>query len=372
MTTISFSRSPTHDPRSPTPDLRLHILFDRIGEWGVVTLNRPEALNALTWDMATAMRAQLVNWERDNEIKAVLVRGAGEKAFCAGGDIRWLHDAAREDAAHACGFFHEEYRLNAAIHHYPKPYVALIDGVVMGGGVGLSVHGDFRVAGDRTLFAMPETGIGLFPDVGGGYFLPRLHDGLGFYYGLTGARARAADAMAAGIATHYVSSDKSAGLQEALFSLSFGGHAHADVEATLDEFSGDPGPAAINNMRSTLQRLFEGRGSMEDLMAALAADGGDLATDIMRTLERMSPTSLKLTFRQLQSGARLDFDDAMRMEYRMVQRVMCGHDFFEGVRAVIIDKDKAPKWSPERLADVTDADIDRYFEREGALELDLS
>jgi enoyl-CoA hydratase/carnithine racemase len=347
------------------------ILFDRIGEWGVVTLNRQEALNALTWDMAKAMRAQLVGWERAGDVKAVLIRGAGEKAFCAGGDIRWLHDAAKADPAHACGFFHEEYRLNAAIHHFSKPYVALIDGVVMGGGVGLSVHGDFRVAGDRTLFAMPETGIGLFPDVGGGYFLPRLHDGLGFYYGLTGARARAADAMAAGIATHYTPTDKSAALQDALFDLSFGGHAHADIEAVLDAFCGDPGPAAINDMRPGLQRLFQGRRNIEEVFGALASDGGDLATDVMRTLERMSPTSLKVTFWQLRSGARLDFDDVMRMEYRIVQRIMRGADFFEGVRAVIIDKDKAPKWTPARLADVRDADIDAYFEREGVQELML-
>ena len=179
-------------------------------------------------------------------VGAVLIKGAGEKAFCAGGDIRWLHDTAKKDPKHACEFFHEEYRLNALIHHFEKPYVALIDGVVMGGGVGLSVHGDFRVAGDRTLFAMPETGIGLFPDVGGGHFLPRLHDGLGLYYALTGTRAKAADCMAAGIATHYVPSEKPANSRE-LLSLSFGGHARADIEAVLDAHADDPGAAPVND-----------------------------------------------------------------------------------------------------------------------------
>ncbi len=174
------------------------IHFTQSNEWGVITLNRPDALNALTWDMVTAMRAKLIEWERSPAVKAVLVKGAGEKAFCAGGDIRWLYDNTKKDVAHACEFFREEYRLNALIHHYAKPYVALIDGIVMGGGVGISVHGDFRIVGDRTLFAMPETGIGMFPDVGGGHFLPRLHDGLGLYYALTGARAKAADCMAAG------------------------------------------------------------------------------------------------------------------------------------------------------------------------------
>ncbi|MCK5749364.1 MAG: enoyl-CoA hydratase/isomerase family protein, partial [Oricola sp.] len=164
------------------------ILFEETGDWGVVTINREKALNALTLDMVAAMRAQLTKWAgARSPVKAVMVKSAGGRAFCAGGDIRWLHDKAKQDPAGACEFFREEYRNNSLIYHYPKPYVAMIDGVVMGGGVGISVHGDFRVAGDQTLFAMPETGIGLFPDVGGGHFMPRLHDGLGLYYALTGA-----------------------------------------------------------------------------------------------------------------------------------------------------------------------------------------
>ena len=347
------------------------ILFDRRGDWGVVTLNRPEALNALTWDMIKALRARLIDWERSVAVKAVLIKGAGEKAFCAGGDIRWLHDNARKDPKGACEFFREEYRLNALIHHFSKPCVALIDGIVMGGGVGVSLHGAFRVAGDRTLFAMPETAIGLFPDVGGGHFLPRLHDGLGLYYGLTGARAKAADCMAAGIATHYAPTPVLPALERELLGLSLGDQSHAEIEAVLDGFAGDPGEAHINTLRPSLKTLFEGMASFEAFHSTLRGDGHDVAGDVLRMLARMSPTSLKLTFEQLRRGALLDFDDCMKMEFRMVRRVMEGHDFYEGVRATIIDKDKRPRWSPATLEAVADADIAAYFEPLGADELTL-
>lgn len=348
------------------------ILFDQIGDWGVVTLNREKALNALTWDMVKAMRAQLVKWTGDTRIKAVMVKGAGEKAFCAGGDIRWLFDEAKRDPVYACEFFREEYANNALIYHYPKPYVALIDGITMGGGVGVSVHGDFRVAGDKTLFAMPETGIGLFPDVGGGHFMPRLHEGLGLYYALTGERAKAADCMASGIATHYTPSDKYADMEEALLKTPLGSHAHADIEETLDLHAGDPGHAPINDARQHIAALFEGKETLDALIAGLKADGGDLAMDTLKTLERMSPTSLRLTFEQMKRGHTLDFDHNMKMEFRMVRRVMEGHDFFEGVRAQIIDKDRNPRWSPITIEGVSDADIASYFEPLGNAELELS
>ncbi|NWG91570.1 MAG: enoyl-CoA hydratase/isomerase family protein [Parvularculaceae bacterium] len=338
------------------------IIFERIGEWGVVTLNRPDALNALTFDMVKRMRARLLEWEGSAAVKAVFVKGAGEKAFSAGADIRKLHDAGKADPAGASEFFREEYRLNALIHHYVKPYVALIDGVTMGGGAGLSVHGDFRIAGDKTLFAMPETAIGLFPDVGGGHFLPRLHDGLGLYYALTGARAKAADSMAAGIATHYVPSGQIPVLFRELASISFGSHPHADIEAVIDGYAGDPGEAHVNDIRPALKRLFEGHPTFDHFWAALQADGHDVAGDILRILARMSPTSLKLTFEQMRRGARLDFDETLKMEFRMARRVMEGRDFFEGVRAVIIDKDRNPRWNPLTVEAVSDADIARYFE----------
>ncbi len=347
------------------------ILFEQTGSWGVVTLNREKALNALTWDMVKSMRAQLIAWVGDDAVKAVLVKGAGEKSFCAGGDIRWLHDAAKEDAAYASEFFREEYRNNSLIYHYPKPYVALIDGIVMGGGVGISVHGDFRVAGDATLFAMPETGIGLFPDVGGGHFMPRLHDGLGLYYALTGARAKAADCMAAGIATHFTPADKYAALETALLNVELGEHAHADIETVLDIYAGDPGHAGVNDLRGDIARLFQGHATLEALMSALGHDESEFAKKTVSTLARMSPTSLRLTFEQMKHGHELDFDGNMKMEFRMVRRVMEGHDFFEGVRAQILDKDRAPKWTPASLAEVNDAEIAAYFEGLGDMELML-
>ena len=338
------------------------ILFASSNDFGVVTLNRPDALNALNWDMVKAFRSRLIEWERSPAVKAVLIKGAGERAFCAGGDLRWLYDRAKDDPGFACGFFREEYRLDALLHHFTKPCVALIDGIVMGGGVGVSVHGDFRVAGDRTLFAMPETGIGMFPDVGGGHFLPRLHDGLGLYYALTGARAKAADCMAAGIATHYVPTEQMATLERELTTLPLGPRPHAAIEALLDEFSGDPGAAHVNHIRPALKSLFDGWRSFDAFYAALKADGHDVAGDMRRILARMSPTSLKLTFEQLRRGHALDFDDCLRMEFRIVSRVMKGHDFFEGVRAQIVDKDKAPRWSPASVEGVSDAEIAKYFE----------
>ena len=347
------------------------IEFEQKGSWGVVTLNRPQALNALTWPMVEKFRAQLKRWEREASVEAVLIKGTGDKAFCAGGDIRWLADAARKDAGHASGFFREEYRLNAAIHHLTKPYVALIDGIVMGGGVGVSVHGDFRVAGDRTLFAMPETGIGLFPDVGGGYFLPLLHGGVGLYYALTGARAKAADCMAAGVATHYTPTDKMADLEAGLLDLSFGSHAHADIESFLDDYSEDPGHAPLNDIRPAIAELFQGHEHIESLIAGLKKRGGDFAKETLATLERMSPTSLKIAFEQMKRGHGLDFDDVMKMEFRIVRRIIEGRDFFEGVRAQVIDKDRNPIWSPMTLEAVNDADIAKYFEPLGDEELEL-
>ncbi len=348
------------------------ILFEEIGDWGVVTLNREKALNALTLDMVTAMRAQFTKWAGGrSSVKAVLVKGEGEKAFCAGGDIRWLFDEAKSDPVKGCEFFREEYRNNSLIYHYPKPYVAMIDGVVMGGGVGISVHGDFRVAGDATLFAMPETGIGLFPDVGGGHFMPRLHDGLGLYYALTGARAKAADCMAAGVATHYAPGDKYEELQKALLGTKLGGHAHADIETVLDIYAGDPGHAPVNDIRESIARMFQGHDTLDGLMRALESDDSDFAKDTLKTLSRMSPTSMRLTFEQMKRGYEHDFDEVMKMEFRMVRRVMEGHDFFEGVRAQIIEKDRNPKWSPASLKDVSDADIAHYFEPLGDEELKL-
>ena len=347
------------------------ILFDRKGDWGVVTINNVKALNALDWEMVRALQKQLITWAAENAIKAVLIKSAGDKAFCAGGDIRWLYENAKADPAGASEFFRDEYTTNALIYHFPKPYVALIDGITMGGGVGLSVHGDFRVAGDRTLFAMPETAIGLFPDVGGGHFLPHLKDGLGLYYALTGARAKAADCMAAGIATHYTRSDRYVALESALLSAPLGENVHADIEAVLDEHANDPGFAGVNDIRGAINKYFGRVNSLEGLFAALSDASEEFPAGVLKTLSRMSPTSMKLTLEQLKRGHELDFDENMKMEFRMVRRVMERHDFFEGVRAQIIEKDRNPNWQPTDITDVSDDDIAQYFEPLGDEELML-
>ncbi len=347
------------------------ILFETIGDWGVVTLNNEKALNALNWEMVKAMHAQLQRWAGDPAVKAVMVKGAGDRAFCAGGDIRWLYENGQRDPNGTAEFFRDEYTNNSLIYHYPKPYIALIDGITMGGGVGISVHGDFRVAGDNTLFAMPETGIGLFPDVGGGHFMPRLHDGVGLYYALTGARAKAADCMASGIATHYVAADKYEELEKSLLKAPLGDHAHADIETVLDVYAGDPGHAEINDKRADIKRFFDGPETLEEMMTALGNDDSDFAKATLKTLARMSPTSLKLTFEQMKKGHQLDFDDNMKMEFRMVCRVLSGQDFYEGVRAQIIDKDRTPKWSPALLSEVGPDTLNEYFEPVSGHELAL-
>ncbi|MEL6113538.1 MAG: enoyl-CoA hydratase/isomerase family protein [Pseudomonadota bacterium] len=340
------------------------IRFRREGAWGVITLDRPKALNALTLTMVTQMRERLTQWADDDGVQAVLIEGAGEKAFCAGGDIRWMYDIAYENPAGPADFFRYEYANNKAVFHFPKPYVALIDGIVMGGGVGVSVHGHFRVAGDRTLFAMPETAIGLIPDVGGGYFLPRLPRGLGFYYGLTGARARAGDCLAVGIATHYVPTDKIPALRAALLGmdLSDEGASGDAVAAMLDRHAVTTIDAPVTALMEEIEEYFMGNETIEALMDGLAKGTSDFAHTTHETLLKMSPTSLKVTFEQLQRGATLDFDAVMEMEYALVSNCMAGHDFFEGVRALIIDKDKAPKWSPPTLAGVSREDVLGYFE----------
>ncbi len=339
------------------------ILFEKRGAVGLITLNRPKALNALTHGMAVAMHAKLKDWARNDAVGCVVVQGAGERAFCAGGDIRTLYDSGKAGTPYALEFYRDEYRLNAYIKHYPKPYIALIRGIVMGGGVGVSLHGSHRIADESTLFAMPETGIGLFPDVGGSFFLPRMPGALGLYLGLTGARLRTADGLYAGVATQFVPAAKRDMLLERLA----GG---AAPDAALQGLSDMVPDVFLSTHREKIDRIFAGN-SVEDILATLDADHTDWAVDTAKTIRGKSPTATKLAFRQIREGATLSFDACMRMEFRMVNRVIAGHDFYEGVRATIIDKDGAPNWSPGTLAEVSDADIDAYFAPLGEKELPL-
>ena len=313
------------------------ILFEARDGIGRVTLNRPQALNALTHGMARGLDAKLIEWAEDDAIERVVVDAAGKRAFCAGGDIRDLHEVMlRGDTGFIETFYRDEYRLNHRIKTYPKPYAALIDGVVMGGGVGVSIHGSQRIFTENALFAMPECGIGFFPDVGATWFLPRMPGEIGMYLGLTGTRIGAADALYCGVATDYAPS------------------------GDLDAVGADPGPPPMAEHRDAIDRCFAGS-SLEAIIQALEAEGGDWAARTLALLAAKSPTSLKVACRQLRMGAGLDFAQAMAVEFRLCQRFCAQADFREGIRAAVIDKDRDPKWRPASLADVSEADIDAYF-----------
>ncbi|MFA4892185.1 enoyl-CoA hydratase/isomerase family protein [Brevundimonas sp.] len=322
---------------------------------GRITLNRPKALHALNRAMCEAMTAALLAWREDDAVQSVLLDHSGERGFCAGGDIRMIAESGAGDASEARTFFLAEYRLNHLMFEYPKPITAVVDGIVMGGGVGISEPADVRVATERTTYAMPETGIGLFPDVGGGWFLPRLPGQTGVWIALTGARLKAADTVALGIHTHFLPSDRIEALKGALI-------AHpAEPKTVADTLASDPGPAPTAAHREAIDRLFA-FDTVEAIFAALEADGSDWALAQLATLKTKSPQSLKVTLRQLRLGASLEtFADAMAMEYRLGGRMVGSHDFQEGVRAVIVDKDNTPDWSPADLAGVTDAALDALF-----------
>jgi enoyl-CoA hydratase len=336
------------------------ILFERRGAAGIVTLNRPKALNAVTHAMVLDLRTQLDRWADDGAVTRVIVTAAGDRAFSAGGDIRALYDLGKAGRQpEALQFWRDEYPLNAAIKSFRKPYVALIDGIAMGGGVGISVHGSHRVAGDRFSFAMPEVGIGFFPDVGATWFLPRMPGELGAYCALTGERFGVDDAVAAGIATHRIASSRFGEMLEALTGT-------ISVDAVLAAFAEPAGLGPVVGRRTTIDRLFTGN-MVENILAALdreAASGradAEWAQKTAATMRTKSPLSLKLALAQVRRGKSWDFGTCMRMEFRIVSRVIHGHDFYEGVRAVIIDKDNQPRWQPATLPDIGEGEVERHF-----------
>jgi enoyl-CoA hydratase len=337
-----------------------------------LTLNRPGALHALNTGMCEAMDQALIEGaERPGG--CVLVRHKeGTRGFCAGGDIRMLAQSGAGDGVSAYAFFATEYRLNTRIKEYEKPYIAIMDGIVMGGGVGISVHGRYRIATENTVFAMPETGIGLFPDVGASWFLPRLNGQLGPFLALTGSRLKGKDLLAAGIATHFTPSSAIGALVDALERL-YADDRFADPELVLQdhcEFGpNDPVTPTYAADIETMDRCFS-HDRAEDIVAALSKEPGDWAAQTLRTLLSKSPQTVKVALRQMREGAKLTtFRDAMAMEYRIARRVVHRSDFLEGVRAVIVDKDNAPVWSPGRLEDVSEALIDEIFAPLGPDEL---
>lgn len=327
------------------------------GHAGFISLNRPSALHALTLPMVHAMTHALLEWRDDPAVKCVVIDHADGRGFCAGGDIAFLRNSAMNDGGESGRkFFHDEYQLNHLLITYPKPVVAFMDGITMGGGVGISQPARFRVATENTKFAMPETGIGLFPDVGGGWYLSRLEGRVGQFLALTGARIAGAGCLSLGLATHYLTSNL---LAEAKSRI-----ATEDVEridGILGTLSVTPPDSKIVETIVQINRHFASD-RLEDILASLEGDDSEWAMKELATLRTKSPQTCKVALRQLSESLKLtDFADNMAMEYRIASRVIVRPDFAEGVRAVIVDKDNSPKWDPATAEGVTDALIDAIF-----------
>jgi len=322
----------------------------REGAVGRIRLERPKALNSLTLAMVRAFEAALDDFEADPAVRAILVDGAGDRAFCAGGDIRAVADSGRRRDGLAETFWREEYRLNARIAHLAKPYVVLMDGIVMGGGVGLAVHGRIRVVTERTRLAMPEVGIGFVPDVGGTFALARAPGELGTWMALTGEAIGAADAVHAGLADHLVPSERLPALAEALAGL--GPEAGlAEVEAAVAGLAVAAGSGPLQQHRAVIDRTMAA-GEVEAILTALGRAGGEFATTSAATIAGRSPTSLKVALRLLRLARGADLETCLTREFRAACRTLAGPDFYEGVRAAVIDKDRRPQWSPKRLEEV--------------------
>ncbi|XP_049869780.1 3-hydroxyisobutyryl-CoA hydrolase, mitochondrial-like [Pectinophora gossypiella] len=327
------------------------VIFETLNNAGVVVLNRPKALNSLNTSMVSKLLPQLQEWEKNKTL--VIIKGAGDKAFCAGGDVKVAIDKVEGPK-----FFYTEYNVNYLIGKYKIPYVAIINGITMGGGMGLSVHGRYRVATEKTMIAMPETKIGLFPDVGGSYFLPRLQVNIGLYLGLTGDRLKGKDVVKAGIATHFVSSKRLYELEQLLSRC----QNENEVNSLLNKFNE---PAEEISLAANIKHINYcfAASTIEEIIERLEKVNNDWSQKTLQTLSQMCPGSLKITLRALQRGAQLDLGQCLQMEYRVACRSTENHDFPEGVRALLIDKDNNPKWNPKTLAEVTDDYVESFFKK---------
>ncbi|XP_067009052.2 3-hydroxyisobutyryl-CoA hydrolase, mitochondrial [Anabrus simplex] len=335
------------------------VLFKSVNNKGVIILNRPKALNALNTSMCNKIFPKMKEWECEK--KMVIIKGAGEKAFCAGGDVKSLAQEGLKGNHVGKEFFRREYTLNNLIGTYSIPYIALIDGITMGGGVGLSVHGHYRVATERTLFAMPETAIGLFPDVGGSYFLPRLGGKLGLYLALTGHRLKGKDNLKAGIATHYCESTRLTDLENALLECA---NPEKEAEGILNSFTkeseGHSVEFSLAPYLKQIDQIFSAP-TVEEILVRLEKDGSEWAIKTLTTLRQMSPTSMKVTKRELDEGVNKTLQECLIVEYRLGVHACEGHDFYEGVKALLIDKGRKPEWKPATLEEVTPEFLDKHF-----------
>ncbi|XP_026489150.2 3-hydroxyisobutyryl-CoA hydrolase, mitochondrial [Vanessa tameamea] len=327
------------------------VLFETINNAGIITLNRPKALNSLNTSMVSKLLPQLREWENSKNL--VIIKGAGDKAFCAGGDVKLAIDKVEGPK-----FFYTEYNVNYLIGKYKIPYIAFINGITMGGGLGMSVHGRYRVATEKTIIAMPETKIGLFPDVGGSYFLPRLQVNLGLYLGLTGDRLKGKDVVKAGIATHFVSSKRLYELEKLLLRCT----SEMEIHSLLNKFNEPPEEFSLAPNIKHINYCFAAS-TVEEIIERLEKVQNEWSVKTLKTLNQMCPGSLKITMRALQRGAQLDLPQCLKMEYRLTCRATENHDFPEGVRALLIDKDNNPQWKPKTLAEVDDGYVESYFKK---------
>lgn len=316
------------------------------GKLGKITLNRPEALNALSMTMIELFNDQIKQWESDSSVVAVLIQGEGERAFCAGGDVKAIYDIGREDLLESMHFFSEEYQLNRRIHHFPKPYIAFMHGICMGGGVGVSVNGRYRVAASDLRLAMPETKIGFYPDVGATFFLSHCPGELGTYIGLTGNEISAADALYAGLIDFIVEKNEFPAIVSALTELN--SWSNADIQKTLGKFSINHTTSFIATKRNVIDECFS-QDTIQLIMNALSQNNDPWCQEIHNNLLARSPTSLKLTLEALRKAKNQSFNECMAMEFGMTEKMLGLPDFFEGVRAVIVDKDNTPHWNPSGL-----------------------
>jgi len=330
---------------------------------GWITLNRPKALNALNLDMVRLIQNVLDEWRDDDKVRLIILKSNSEKAFCAGGDLKSVHAANYAgDSQHLDELFREEYMLDNAIYSYPKPYISFIDGIIMGGGMGLAINGAFRITSQRSTFAMPETKIGYFPDVGATYFLNQCPGQLGLYIGLTGITFSANDALFAGIATHYIPKEHWEGIEQKLENAEL--HHAEDIKTILNQHSECfDEKSEFEQYFGIINECFSGA-SVEEIFESLEKHPTEFARNTLEQLKQRCPISLKTTFQQLQIGEKLLFPEAMKFEFRQSRSFVNSPDFIEGIRAAVIDKDRKPQWSVPTIYDVSDEKISAILERD--------
>jgi len=338
------------------------VLFERRGHLGVITLNRPKAVNALNAGMVAALLEQLTAWADDDGVATVLVHGAGERGLCAGGDIVAIYRDILGGGTETADFWEVEYRLNSLIAAYPKPYVAFMDGLVLGGGVGISAHGSVRVVTERTRTGMPETTIGFVPDVGGTWLLARSPGETGTHGALTGAHLTGADALFLGLADHFVPAGNLPKLAAAL--------ERETAEAAVVRFAQNPPPSGLEAQRDWIDAAYASD-DVEDIVRRLRATGGEPEAEAATTIEAKSPTAVKVALESLRRAKGLTLDEALAQEYRVGLRFLAAPDFREGIRAQVVDKDRNPQWKPATLHEVREADVERFFAPLGDRELNL-